>query len=146
MPDLTFTISAAVSGHGRDREGVISVDDQRVRYSVPASMGGKGVGASPETLLISAVAACYSLTLLYLLQKKRLPVSEVTVKTDGTVTGFPENDTYARITVNPVVHGGDPRQRAQYEDTAREACASCFIGQTVAHGGPAYQVGAVSLD
>ena len=59
-----------------------------VPYSAPGSMGGKGVGASPETLLISAVTACYSLTLLAYLQKRRLPYREIEVKTEGMSPGF----------------------------------------------------------
>lgn len=107
MADLSFFITATVKGIGKDREGVISVDGHSIRFSAPASMGGKGAGASPETLLISAVTACYSLTLLYYLQKRRLPVTEVAVSTEGVVTGFPQHDKYARIVVSPVFRGGD---------------------------------------
>ena len=107
MADLSFFITATVKGTGKDREGVISVDGHSIRFSAPASMGGKGAGASPETLLISAVTACYSLTLLYCLQKRRLPVTEIAVSTEGVVTGFPQHDKYARIVVSPVFRGGD---------------------------------------
>jgi hypothetical protein len=44
-PDLTFSIDVLVSGTGKDREGILTVDGQRLPYSVPRSMGGKGVGA-----------------------------------------------------------------------------------------------------
>ena len=97
MADLSFEISATTSGIAREREGIINVDGQQVRYSAPASMGGKGVGASPETLLISAVTACYSLTLLAHLGKRKLPQREISVRTEGIVTGFPQHDTYAKI-------------------------------------------------
>lgn len=146
MADLNFFIESTISGSGKDREGVISVDGQEVRYSGPASMGGKGVGASPETLLISAVTACYSLTLLAYLQKRRLPYVHVVVKTEGIVAGFPQHDTYAKIIVNPVIHGGDPSQQKEYQDAAAEARDHCFIGQTVAAGGVAYEVGTVTVN
>ncbi len=145
MADLEFFIKASVSGSGKDREGIIFADDQEIRYSVPASMGGKGVGASPETLLLSAVTACYSLTLLAYLQKRRLPCSDVEVKTEGVVTGFPQHDTYAKIIVNPVVNGGDSSRQTEYRDAAREAREHCFIGQTVAAGGVAYELGSVTV-
>ena len=48
MADLSFFIKATTKGSGKDREGVIAVDGVEVRYSAPGSMGGKGVGASPE--------------------------------------------------------------------------------------------------
>ena len=146
MADLSFEISATTSGVGREREGIITVDGQNVRYSAPASMGGKGVGASPETLLISAVTACYSLTLLAYLSKRKLPQRGISVRTEGIVTGFPQHDTYAKITVNPVIHGGNPGQEKEYRDAAMEARDHCFIGQTVAAGGVAYEVGTVTFE
>jgi len=145
MADLSFFIDATTKGAGKDREGVISVDGHSVRFSAPGSMGGKGVGASPETLLISAVTACYSLTLLALLQKRKLPCTEIAVRTEGVVTGFPQRDTYSRIIVNPVFKGGDASRKEEYNATAQEARDRCFIGQTVAHGGVGYDVGEVSL-
>ena len=145
MPDLDFFIDATARGSGKDREGIISVDGESVRFSAPASMGGKGVGASPETLLISAVTACYSLTLLAYLQIRRLPCTEPSVKTQGVVTGFPKHDTYARIVVNPVFHGGDAAQVDKYRAAAVEARDHCFIGQTVAAGGAIYEVGTVAV-
>jgi organic hydroperoxide reductase OsmC/OhrA len=108
-------------------------------------MGGMGVGASPETLLISAVTACYSLTLLAYLRIHALPFTELFVKTQGVVTGFPRHDTYACIIVNPVFHGGDSAQVEKYRAAAVEARDHCFIGQTVAAGGTAYDVGTVEV-
>ncbi|HUI71311.1 MAG TPA: OsmC family protein [Spirochaetia bacterium] len=145
MSDLTFFIHATAKGAGKDREGVISVDGHSVRFSAPASMGGKGVGASPETLLISAVTACYSLTLLALLQKHRLPCTEIAVSTDGVVTGFPQHDVYSRVVVSPTYHGADAARSEEYKAAAVEARDRCFIGQTVHVGGVAYDVGEVSL-
>ena len=146
MGDLSFFMSATASGTGKDREGVITVDGAEVRFSAPGCMGGKGVGASPETLLISAVTACYSLTLLAWLQKRRLPYRDIAVKTEGIVTGFPQHDTYAKIIVNPVIRGASSAQVQEYRDAAAEAREHCFIGQTVAAGGVVYQLGTVTLE
>ena len=145
MPDLSFFIDATAQGNGKDREGVITVDGQSVRFSAPASMGGKGLGASPETLLISAVTACYSLTLLAYLQKRGLPYTGIAVRTEGVVTGFPQHDVYARITVNPSFRGANEAQREDYAAAAVEARDHCSIGQTVAAGGVEYEVGPVSF-
>ena len=145
MADLSFFIHATATGGGKDREGVIFVDGHSVRFSAPGSMGGKGVGASPETLLISAVTACYSLTLLALLQKRTLPCTEIAVRTEGVVTGFPQHDVYSRVIVNPVFKGGDVSRREEYKAAAVDARDKCFIGQTVARGGVGYDVAEVSF-
>ncbi len=128
MTDLSFFVEATTRGSGKDREGSLKVDGQQIQYSAPASMSGKGVGASPETLLISAVTACYSLTLLAYLQKRRLPYSDISVRTEGIVTGFPGNDTFARIIVNPLIRGGNPAQRPE---DVRAAGAAIHAGDRV---------------
>lgn len=145
MRDLTFTTDAVASGVGRERQGSITVDGERIRYSVPAAMGGKGVGASPESLLVSAVTACYSLTLLYYLRKQSLPATDVAVHAEGVVAGHPEKERYARITVNPTIHGAAPEREREYQEMARLARDHCFIGQTVAAGGVSYELAEVSL-
>lgn len=145
MTNLSFTIDAIVHGAGKDCEGTITAGSEVIRYSAPATMGGKGIGANPETLLISAVTACYSLTLLYLLQKKRLAVSELAVKTEGIVSGHPQKLRYDKITVNPTVRGGERARFDEYRATAAEARDSCFIGQTVAAGQVMYELGTVKI-
>ncbi len=58
MRDLKFDVRADWAA----REGLIKTGGQEIDYSGPASMGGMGKGTSPEELLMSGVAACYSAT------------------------------------------------------------------------------------
>ncbi len=145
MSDLVFVTDAVAAGQRRDREGTITVDGERIHYAAPAAMGGKGVGASPESLLISAVTACYSLTLLYYLQQENLPVREVAIHTEGVVVDHPAHDRYSKITVSPSIRGGVPDRDSDYQAVARAARDNCFIGQTVAAGGVSYEVGSVTV-
>ena len=57
--DLVFNVKAEWAGVGKQGEGEMQVGEHRLSYSAPATMGGKGVGASPEDLLLAAVTACY---------------------------------------------------------------------------------------
>ena len=143
MPDLSFYVETTAQGKAREREGLLVVDGHEIRYSVPGSMGGKGVGASPETLLIAAVTACYSLTMLAYLRKYDLPFADLGIRTEGIVE-HPQH-RYARITVNPTVRGADASRMDEYRSAAVESRDHCFIGQTVAAGGVAYEVGEVRL-
>lgn len=143
MSDLIFRVNAAWNGSGKTGEGSIDVGDHVIPYSVPAEMGGKGRGASPETLLISAVTACYSGTLYHFLQKRKLPVHHLAIATDGFVSEYPVKPRYSRIEVSPTVLGGDPNRHEEYVQAARMARDHCFIGQTVAAGGLSYELGTV---
>jgi osmotically inducible protein OsmC len=52
-------------------------------------MEGRGVGTTPEELLVSAVSSCYGATLFAVVRRARLPVDLLKVDARGVVTGFP---------------------------------------------------------
>jgi peroxiredoxin-like protein len=129
--DLVFTVKAQWAGVNKEGEGEMQIGDHRFLYSAPANMGGKGVGSSPEDLLLAAVTACYSGTLMRVLSQSHLPGKSVAIQTDGIVEGFPENAKFAHITVHPTIKGGDVRRQDEYETAAEVARDRCFIGRTV---------------
>lgn len=143
--DLAFNVSARWSGVGPEGEGEMTIGDRQYPYSAPSNMGGKGVGASPEDLLLAAVTACYSGTLMRVLDQSQLPAQSVSIQTDGIVEGFPEHAVFARITVNPIIHGGHVERMADYQQAAETARDRCFIGRTV-RDSLQYQVGRVTVE
>ncbi|MCL5065240.1 MAG: OsmC family protein [Firmicutes bacterium] len=143
--NLDFQVNARWSGVGKNGEGRMQLGDQSIPYSAPANMGGKGIGASPEDLLLSAVTACYSGTLRGVLAHAKLPCDTVAIRTDGVVEGFPEEARFARITVNPTIQGGDSNRQAEYIEAAQAARDRCFIGRTV-RDSLDYAVGEVTVE
>ncbi|MCL6452963.1 MAG: OsmC family protein [Alicyclobacillus sp.] len=144
MADLHFSTTLTWQGTGREGEGQVTLGGQTVTYSGPESMGGKGVGSSPEELLIAAVSACYSGTLLGVLRKRGLAAERVEIEAEGTVTGYPVQSKFARLRVSPTVYGGDASQTGAYQEAAVEARDKCFIGKTIA-GNVTYDVGDVRI-
>jgi peroxiredoxin-like protein len=144
MADLTFPVSLSWSGRGREGGGRIRGDDAELEYSVPESMGGRGAGTNPEELLVSAVGACYSATLLGVLRREGLPAEEVRVAALGTVTGYPGQARFERLTVSPTIVGADVARAREYDHAARTAHDRCFIGGTIA-GSVDYRVGEVCV-
>lgn len=144
VADLNFSIKAEWSGTGRNGEGVIHTGGQEIPYAAPDTMGGKGVGTSPEELLLSAVTSCYSSTLFALLKKEGMAVEKVTIETEGIVTDYPLKTKFAVLRVNPTVHGGDSVLAAKYEQMAIKARDKCFIGKSI-RGNIEYEVGAVTV-
>ena len=145
MPDLVYISSVSWKGTGRAGAGLLATGAQTVTFSAPANMGGRGIGTSPEELLISAAASCYSGTLVHLLARDRLPAEGVEVIATGRVSDYPgERARFSEITVNPTILGGDPERRREYITTARLAREHCFIGQTL-RADIRYEVGDVSV-
>ena len=145
MADLKYGVQLEWGGTDKGGEGNITMDDAIVRISGPANMGGQGVGASTEELLISAVGSCYSGTLLGLTRRSDLPIQSVRVHAEGVVTDHPAHAKFSRLIVNPTFIGGDPARQTEYEKMAADARERCFIGKTIA-GNVAYELGEVHVE
>jgi organic hydroperoxide reductase OsmC/OhrA len=107
-------------------------------------MGGLGQGANPETLLLSAVGSCYSITMSRILKNADLPFSRIHVSAEGTVTGFPREMRFGSITVHPEILGADADKAEEYAKAAQRARDRCFIG-CVVRDSLDYKVGEVKL-
>ncbi|HEU5362434.1 MAG TPA: OsmC family protein [Gaiellaceae bacterium] len=144
MAELPFAVQLEWAGSGGEGAGRIVTDDLELEYSVPASMGGRGVGSNPEELLVCAVGACYSATLNGVLRRAGLPASGVRVAATATVSGYPEHARFAQLTVSPTIIGGDASRSVEYDHAARAAHDRCFIGRTIA-GAVDYRLGTVTV-
>lgn len=144
MTDLHFEVLAQWGGTGRQGAGNMLIGEQIFEYSAPANMGGKGIGYSPEDLLIGAVTSCYSGTLNGILVKRGLAVKRVGVRAEGHITGFPMQTKFDRLVVNPTIYGGDEAAASAYIEAATAARDHCFIGKTIA-GNVKYEVGEVKV-
>lgn len=141
---LTFDVDLDWSGTGKGGVGRVRTENLVFTYAAPESMGGCGVGASPEDLLVAAVSSCYSATLFGVLRRAGLRAAGVRVAARGTVEGYPGAARFARLVVEPTVVGGDPELLERYAEAARTARDRCFVGKTIA-GNVAYEVGEVAV-
>lgn len=120
------------------------MSNETLTFSGPENMGGKGLGVSPEDLLIAGVTTRYSGTLFAILKGKRLAVDDIKVKSEGIVTGYPSKANFSQLIVHPTIIGAEESKQSDYEEAARMARDKCFIGQTII-GNVDYEVGTVKL-
>ncbi len=145
MSDLTFNSKVTWRGRAWAGAGVLSTGGQKMMFSAPSSMGGRGIGTSPEELLLSAVASCYSGTLFHLLARDGLPAEEVDVQATGTVSDYPGAQArFSRVVVHPTIHAGEPFREEEYRECARTARDHCFIGRAL-RSDISYDVGEISV-
>ena len=132
MADLTFESKVIWRGRERAGGGIVTTGRQEMVFSAPSSMGGRGVGTSPEELLISAVASCYSGTLFHLLARDRLPAEQVSVRVTGTVSDHPGPQArFSKVVVHPTIHAQEPERAPDYRECAQEAHDHCLIGRAL---------------
>ena len=70
---------------GSDGDGLLLGEGYRVEYGRPKELGGKPGRISPEEMLLSSVAACYSITLAIIAERRRIPVTDIHVDIEGDV-------------------------------------------------------------
>jgi peroxiredoxin-like protein len=79
-----FRIESVWTGNS-DGDGQLKGEGFTLSYGIPPQLGGKPGRASPEELLLAALASCYSATLAYLAERRKLPVTRIEIPVEGDV-------------------------------------------------------------
>jgi putative redox protein len=85
----------------------------RLQIDVPVAKGGGGVGFSPMQLLLEALAACMSVTVVQILAKQRLKLEQYEITVRGERAEEPPNP-YTHIVVEHRL-AGDGLTRSNLE-------------------------------
>lgn len=83
-----FRVESIWTGNS-DGDGHLKGEGFALDYGVPPQLGGKPGRASPEGLLLAALASCYSATLAFLAERRRLPVTRIEIPVEGDVVRQP---------------------------------------------------------
>ncbi|MBO3284461.1 OsmC family protein [Paenibacillus sp. FSL M8-0228] len=130
----TFLLKADWNG-GRNSDGRIEAGQLRTAISIPAEMGGPGVGTNPDEMLLGAAATCYLITLAAMMERASLPVASLALKSEGIVDVTNNIFTYRRIVHRPQVQLAADATESQIEQALRlaeQAETSCMISRAVA--------------
>lgn len=129
-----FRVTSVWTGNS-DGDGVLTGEDvRRTEYGVPEGLGGSAGRSNPEEMLVSAVAACYSITLALLAERRRLPLTRIEVSAVGEVVRQPDRTLkFTRIHLTPVLTVGDvdQRQKATLLECAHQAEDRCVISKAL---------------
>ena len=76
----------AVWNGGIQGKGTLKAEHLETNIAVPESKGGSGDGANPSELLVSSATTCYIATLTFMLETRKIPVIELTVNSEATIS------------------------------------------------------------
>ncbi|MCC3378312.1 OsmC family protein [Paenibacillus farraposensis] len=130
----TFLLKADWNG-GRNSDGRIEAGQLRTAISIPAEMGGPGVGTNPDEMLLGAAATCYLITLAAMMERASLPVASLALESEGIVDVTNNIFTYRQIVHRPRVQLAAGASEPQIEQALRltqQAETSCMISRAVA--------------
>jgi lipoyl-dependent peroxiredoxin len=83
MADLKTNLKTVWYGNTKGN-GRIKANFLETNIAIPESLGGSGEGAEPKELLITSAAACYTMTLVTMLETRKLPVTGLTMDSEAT--------------------------------------------------------------
>jgi peroxiredoxin-like protein len=130
-----FEVSGVWIGNS-DGEGSLTASGNSIPFVAPTQFGGPGGSPSPEELLLAAVLSCYSITLAYLAERRRLPLERIDVRAEAEVVRQPDRTLkFDSITVRPRLKMGeaDEAQRSTIMDLANRAELFCPVSRAL-HG------------
>ncbi|MFC0273235.1 OsmC family protein [Metabacillus herbersteinensis] len=117
--------------HGNTKgNGTIQGNGFETNIAIPESLGGSGEGAEPKGLLVSSAASCYSMTLVAMLETRKLNVTGLTMNSEATNSkeeGF-------KITHYPNIVLSADATEEQIESANRAIVAAdkgCAVGNTL---------------
>jgi len=125
--------------------GTIKGDELNVGIAVPEGTGGSGNGSNPLELLSSSAIACYSMTLVSIMETRKLPVTEYTMDTEVI-----SSDDKISIIHHPKLSLPPNATEKEIEVAHRafkSADKACSIGNLLKNAGVTIDIdGSVSID
>lgn len=120
--DLVYKAQMLTQG---GRSGTVQSEDGsfKLKLAVPASMGGKGDGPSPEQLFAGAFAACFEHSVRHIARKSHAPLRGCYVEADLSLYVTFE-DTY-KMALTLTVHMAGPLDQATADDLLQRAKGIC---------------------
>lgn len=118
----------------------------QTQIAIPVPKGGSGEGAEPQQLLMSSAVACYTMTLAYMLDRKKVPVAGFFMDTEGNIAKGDQLSITHRLHV--VLNSGASNEDVTMaEALILQAEKDCHIGQLLIKAGvPVGTEGKVSID
>jgi lipoyl-dependent peroxiredoxin len=125
MADMKINVNAVWDG-GVKGNGTLKTDFLDTKIAIPTSLGGSGNGANPKEVLVSSVTTCYTATLVFMLESRKLPVAELTVDSETNIS-----DNEFKITHYPYIVLSSDATQEQIESAHRATEAAdkgCEVG------------------
>lgn len=128
MAKQKISLNTAWYGNAKGN-GNIKTDNFQTPIAIPIVKGGSGEGVEPKQLLMSSAAACYLMTLVYMLDQNRIPVIELTMATEGETNPEGQLTIIHRPQIILKKSESTSQDKAMAESLQLSAEENCQIGQ-----------------
>ncbi|HET7657060.1 MAG TPA: OsmC family protein [Bacillales bacterium] len=132
MAEHTFHYEGSWSG-GRQGKGHIQSGNLSSVLSTPKQMDGLGEGTNPDELLVSAAGSCYLMTLAFGIERKGVPVKELTITSMG-IASDKGGLHFERIIHHPRIvleAGADDDLIEKVEELVKASESRCMVSKAL---------------
>ena len=120
---------------GRNSVGTIDAGNLKTQVSIPPEMDGPGIGTNPDEMLLGAAATCYIITLAAMLERASIPISILSMESEGIVEVVAGVITYKSIIHRPTIILPEDSPENHFNTVnklAQKAEKSCMISRALA--------------
>ena len=126
---VTMVWNGDKSGSGNVEAGYL-----KTQIAVPTVFGGTGEGSEPKELLVTSAAACYLMTLVGMLEARKVTVDGLSMNSEGSIS----KEEGLKITHFPkiVLPAGTSEEEIQLANrTIESADRNCDVGNLLKKAG-----------
>lgn len=103
-----------------------------IHFAAPPQFGGLEGRWSPEDLLLSAVAACFTTTFRALAEYSKFDYTDLEVEVEGTVLKAESGYAFERITLRPILTLSREEEQLRAHMLLDKAKRLCLISRAIA--------------
>jgi peroxiredoxin-like protein len=113
--------------------GKLFLSTGTIDYGVPPQFGGTAGKASPEELILAAISSCFSMTLGFVLEKRKIPITSLEMHAECEVDRIERQLHLASITLKPriTVKEDNDQIRQDIKAAIERAERACVISNAV---------------
>ena len=116
------------------RTGLAKTDDapNAIHFTAPPEFGGMEGRWTPESLLLCAIASCYTTTFRALAEYSKFEYSDLEVGVDGTIKKVESGYVFTEIRICPNLSITDDAELPRAERLLQKAKALCLVSRALA--------------
>lgn len=133
MADFEKTLKTSWNGSALG-SGTIETYGFTTEVAIPHELGGSGLGAGPMDLLVGSATACFVMTLVAMLEGRKIPVDELTVETQASNLKDSGLSIAHQVNLKLSASGTDAQLQTAHGLFAK-ADTTCYVGNMLRKAG-----------
>ncbi|MEO6906373.1 MAG: OsmC family protein [Abditibacteriaceae bacterium] len=114
-------------------DGNLTLSTGTINYGVPSQFGGTTGKTSPEELILAALSSCFSMTLGFVLEKRKVSARLLGMHAEGIVNRIERQLVLTAITIHPqiAIDSDSEKTRQDVNAAIERSEQACLISNAI---------------